>query len=45
VDEGRIDVKTLITHVYDLEHAADALSFMGKGEGIKLVVKPNGGTK
>ena len=44
VDEGKIDVKTLITHIYDLEHTADALASMGKGEGIKLVVKPNGGT-
>jgi threonine dehydrogenase-like Zn-dependent dehydrogenase len=44
VDEGRIDVKTLITHIYDLEHSADALSSMGKGEGIKLVIKPNGRT-
>ena len=45
LDERRIDVKTLITHIYDLEHAADALSSMEKGEGIKLVVKPNGGAK
>jgi len=45
IDEGKVDVKTLITHIYDLEHTADALSSMGKGEGIKLVVKPNRGTK
>ena len=45
IDEGRIDVKTLITHIYDLEHTADALSSMEKGEGIKLVVAPNGRTK
>lgn len=42
IDEGRIDVKTLITHIYDLEHTADALSSMEKGAGIKIVVKPNG---
>ena len=45
IDEGRIDVKALITHIYDLEHAADALSSMEKGEGIKILVKPNGGTR
>ncbi len=45
IDERRIDVKTLITHIYDLEHTADALSSMEKGEGIKLVVTPNGRTK
>ena len=45
LDERRIDVKSLITHIYDLEHTADALSAMEKGEGIKLVVKPNGRTK
>jgi L-iditol 2-dehydrogenase len=45
LDERRIDVKTLITHIYDLEHTADALSSMEKGEGIKLVVMPNGGTR
>jgi L-iditol 2-dehydrogenase len=44
VDEGKVDVKTLITHIYDLEQTADALTSMGKGEGIKLVVRPNGGT-
>ena len=45
LDEGRIDVKTLITHIYDLEHTADALSSLEKGEGIKLVVMPNGRTR
>jgi L-iditol 2-dehydrogenase len=43
IDEGKVDVKTLITHIYDLEHTADALSSMEKGAGIKIVVKPNEG--
>lgn len=45
IDEGRIDVKTLITNVYDLEHTADAMSAMEKGTGIKIVVRPNGVTQ
>jgi L-iditol 2-dehydrogenase len=45
IDERKIDVKTLITHIYDLEHTADALSSMEKGAGIKIVVKPNGEKK
>jgi len=43
IDEKRIDVKTLITHIYDLEHTGDALTSLEMGKGIKIVVKPNGG--
>jgi L-iditol 2-dehydrogenase len=45
IDEGRIDVKKLITHVYDLEHTADALFALEKGVGIKIVIRPNGVTQ
>jgi L-iditol 2-dehydrogenase len=45
IDEGKVDVKALITHIYDLEHTADAFSSMEKGAGIKIVVKPSGGGK
>ena len=42
IDEGRIDVRALITNVYDLEHTADAMISMENGAGVKIVVRPNG---
>ena len=41
IDSGKIDVKSLITHEFDLEHTEDALRVVEKGIGIKTVVKPN----
>ncbi len=41
IDEGKVDVKTLITHRYDLESAAEALRTLEKGAGVKIMVRPN----
>lgn len=44
IDEGKVNVKALISHRYDLEGAAEALSMLEKGAGVKIMVKPNGGS-
>ncbi|MDV3277252.1 MAG: zinc-binding dehydrogenase [Nitrososphaerales archaeon] len=44
IDEGKIDVKTLITHRYDLEETGEALRMLEKGAGVKIMVMPNGGS-
>ncbi len=44
IDEGKIDVKTLITHRYDLDDTAEALKMLEKGAGVKIMVMPNGGS-
>jgi len=40
VAEGRIDVKSMVTHHFDLEHAEDALRFADehKAEALKVMV-------
>jgi len=41
IDEGRIDVKALISHRFDLDGAAEAMRTLEKGVGVKIMVKPN----
>jgi L-iditol 2-dehydrogenase len=41
IDEGKIDVKTLITQTYNLEQTTEALLDVERGRGVKVVVKPN----
>jgi len=42
IDEKRVDVKSLITHRYNLEETSDALVALEKGLGVKIMVRPNG---
>jgi L-iditol 2-dehydrogenase len=41
IDEGRVDVKALISHRFDLEGTAEALKMLEQGAGVKIMVKPN----
>ncbi|HYB45317.1 MAG TPA: alcohol dehydrogenase catalytic domain-containing protein [Nitrososphaerales archaeon] len=41
IDQHRIDVKSMITHTFDLEHTGEALQTLEKGAGVKIVVRPN----
>lgn len=41
IDEGKIDVKPLITHRYGLEETDKALATLERGEGVKIMVEPN----
>lgn len=41
IDEGKIDVKALISHRFDLDGAAEAMRTLEKGAGVKIMVKPN----
>lgn len=40
LNSGRIEVKKLITHHYDLEHLEDAIKMQMSNESIKVVVHP-----
>jgi len=42
IDEGKIDVKSLITHRYNLDGTAEALRVLESGLAVKIMVKPNG---
>lgn len=41
IDNGKVDVKSLITHRLSLEEAWDGFKMMEKGEGVKIMVRPN----
>ncbi len=40
VEEGRIQLKDIITHTYPLEGLKDAFKTLGEGKAIKAVIKP-----
>lgn len=40
ISSGRIDVKDLITHTVDLDHVADGMDLITKGESIKVMIHP-----
>ena len=40
INSGRLKIKPLITHVYDLEHLEDAIKMQMSSESIKVVVHP-----
>jgi len=40
INSGRLKIKSLITHVYDLEHLEDAIKMQMSSESIKVVVHP-----
>lgn len=41
IDQGKIDVKSLITHRFTLDQAGEALELLGQSAGVKIMVKPN----
>jgi L-iditol 2-dehydrogenase len=41
IDARKVDVKSLITHRLMLEETWDGFKMMEKGEGVKLMVRPN----
>lgn len=41
LNSGRLKIKDLITHVYDLEHLDEAIHMQMSGESIKVVVHPH----
>lgn len=41
INSGRLNLKPLITHRYDLEHVADAIKKQMQNDSIKVVVLPN----
>jgi L-iditol 2-dehydrogenase len=43
IDEGKIDVKPLITHRFGLGDTDKALLALEKGEGVKIMIEPNRG--
>lgn len=40
LNSGRLEIKRLITHVYDMEHLEDAIKMQMSNESIKVVVHP-----
>src|SRR5579875_566928 len=42
IDEKKIDVKTLISHSYDLEESQKAFESLEAGTGTKVIVRPSG---
>ncbi len=40
INSGRLELKKLITHVYDLEHMDEAIHMQMSAESIKVVVHP-----
>jgi len=40
INSGRLKIKPLITHVYDIEHLEDAIKMQMSNESIKVVVHP-----
>ncbi|MCI8996246.1 MAG: zinc-dependent alcohol dehydrogenase family protein [Lachnospiraceae bacterium] len=40
LNSGRLEIKKLITHVFDLEHLEDAIKMQMSSESIKVVVHP-----
>ena len=40
INSGRLKLKELITHVYDLEHLEDAINMQASSESVKVVVHP-----
>lgn len=41
IESGQIDTKSLITHSFPLQRAAEAIEFVASGEGIKVAVRPD----
>ena len=40
INSGRLELKKLITHVFDLEHMDEAIHMQMSAESIKVVVHP-----
>lgn len=41
INSGRLEIKKLITHVFDIEHLEQAIQCQMGNESIKVIVKPN----
>jgi L-iditol 2-dehydrogenase len=41
IDEGRIDVKSLISHRFTLDRTGEAIELLGQSAGVKILVNPN----
>ena len=40
LNSGRLEIKRLITHVYDMEHLEDAIKMQMSNESIKVIMEP-----
>lgn len=40
INSGRLEIKKLLTHVYDMEHLEDAIKMQMSSESIKVIVHP-----
>ncbi|NTW09302.1 MAG: alcohol dehydrogenase, partial [Anaerolineaceae bacterium] len=40
VSGGQVDVRSLVTHTFPLEHAAQAFETAERREGLKVIIKP-----
>ena len=40
LNSGCLEIKKLITHVYDMEHVEDAIRMQMSSDSIKVVVHP-----
>ena len=41
IDSGRIQIKKLLTHTFDIDHLEEAIKCQMGSESIKVIVKPN----
>ena len=39
VEEGRIDVRSLVTHTFPLERAPEAFAAAARREGMKVIIE------
>lgn len=40
VESGKVDVRSLVTHTFSLEHAAEAFAVAARREGLKIIITP-----
>jgi L-iditol 2-dehydrogenase len=40
VENGKVDLRSLVTHVYSLEQAAEAFTVAARREGLKVIITP-----
>jgi L-iditol 2-dehydrogenase len=40
VESGKVDVRSIVTHTFSLEHAAEAFAVASRRDGLKIIITP-----